>query len=265
MNVLITGASGGLGRALAIECAERGYNLFLTDINDTGLVSVKNGLERQFGTEIYIKCCDLTDEGETKTLIKFINNQDFKLDMLLNVAGIDYEGGFLQRGFEEIISILKLNIEATLRITREALLCRRPDSNFYVVFVSSLASMYPMPLKATYAASKRFLLDFSIALGQEMKKEKVTVLSLCPAGLATTPESICGIEAQGFWGRVTANRLEKVAHQTISRVLKNRHLYIPGVMNRFLSIVGKVIPPAIIAKLLYVRWNKAQKKWLVIR
>lgn len=264
MNVLITGASGGLGRALAIDCAERGYNLLLTDINEVGLNAVRQGLVRQFHTPVFIKSGDLTKDDDVTALLEFAKMQDFTLDMLLNVAGIDHEGGFTQRCFEQISLILRVNIEATLRITNKVFAYRRPESRFYMVFVSSLASLYPMPLKATYAASKRFLLDFSIALGQELKHQNVSVLSLCPAGLATTQDAINGITAQGFWGSVTTNKLEKVAHRTISRVQRNRHVYIPGFLNYTLSIVGKIVPVGIVAKLLYARWNKAQKQWLMI-
>lgn len=120
-----------------------------------------------------------------------------------------------------------------------------------------------MPLKATYAASKRFLLDFSITLRQELKSEDVAVLSLCPGGLPTTQDAINGIAAQGFWGDLTTNRLEKVANRTVSRVLCKRYLYIPGILNRTFSIFGKIFPSDFIAGLLYSRWTKAQKQWLV--
>lgn len=228
MNVLITGASGGLGRAFAICCAQRGCNLLLTDIEENGLYAIQNGLKRQFDGNILIKRCDMTIDKDVRELMDYANQQNFKLDMLLNVAGIDYEGGFMQRDFLQISEILSVNVEATLRITHHALKLRRPEGRFYVVFVSSLASLYPIPLKATYAASKRFLLDFSLALGQELKSKNVFVLSLCPGGLCTTQDSLRGIEAQGFWGSMTTNRIEKVVHQTINRSLRGKRIYIPG-------------------------------------
>jgi len=69
-----------------------------------------------------------------------------------------------------------------------------------VTNISSLASFYPMPLKAVYAASKRFLLDFTRATRQELRKNGVRLLALCPAGLATKPETINSINSQGFMG-----------------------------------------------------------------
>lgn len=85
-----------------------------------------------------------------------------------------------------------------------------------------------MPLKATYAASKRFLLDFAAALRQELRRENVNVLALCPAGMVTTEKTAAAIRAQGVWGAVTTNPLEVVARKTLDRALAGKAVYIPG-------------------------------------
>lgn len=164
-----------------------------------------------------------------------------------------------------IALMIKLNIEATLRITHEILNRRNDQGKFYLVFVASLASLYPMPLKATYAASKRFLYDFSIALGEELKAKHVSVLSLCPGGLPTTEEAIRCIQVQGFWGEMTTNRLEGVAAMTISKVLQGKKIYIPGATNKIFSVLGNFIPNTFIAKLLFNRWSQAQNRWLSVK
>lgn len=266
MNVMITGATGGLGRALAIECASRGYDLFLTDLNQSKLNALKQGIQIQFSevkTEIWE--CDLTNDDEVKKMLDFANTKQITFDMLLNVAGVDFEGAFLEWDSSHILKIVQLNVEATLRITHEMLKQRNAEKKFYLVFVSSLASLYPMPLKATYAASKRFLYDFSIALGEELKGKRVSVLSLCPGGLPTTEEAILGIQVQGFWGEMTTNRLESVASTTISKVLQGKKIYIPGATNKIFSVLGKFIPNTIIAKLLFNRWSQAQSHWLSVK
>ncbi len=262
LTVLITGASGGLGRAFALECADRGFDILLTDINAEGLEKVRNGILRQYDVRVYIKPCDITDDSAVDCLINYAKEVGIKLDMLLNVAGIDHEGGFAKVSFDNITEILRVNIEATLRMTYKTLSIRRKTGKFHIVFVSSLASMYPMPLKATYAASKRFLLDFSLALGQELKDENVTVLALCPGGMPTKASCIDAIEAQGFWGELTTNALEKVAHRTISRALYGRKVYFPGTINRLFSIAAKIVPVSIITRLIHSRWHKAQKRWI---
>jgi len=264
VNVFITGASGGLGRAIAVECASRGYNLFLTDINEEGLLSLQNGLECQFGVCVTTKKCDLTEEESVDELLSLIDKNGICFDMLFNIAGIDYEGSFLERERENVVKIVSLNVEATLRVTHAILSRRRAGRTFSLVFVSSIASLYPMPLKATCAASKRFLTDFAMALRQELKNQNVKVLTLCPGGLPTTEEAISGIAAQGFWGSVTTNKLESVAFETVEKVQQGKGLYIPGAFNRTLSFLGKFLPRAVIASIIYSRWMGAQKKWLCL-
>lgn len=262
MNVLITGAAGGLGRALAVECAKRGYDLFLTDINAAGLTSIRDGLKCRYPVRSIALPCDITDSGQLSALIKHARDNSFRFDMLLNVAGIDYEGGFMSQDDAAIAKIISLNIGATLAVTHRVLEMRDPELPFYIVFVSSLASMFPMPLKATYAASKRFLLDFSCALREELKTSRVSVLTLCPGGLATTEEAMCGITAQGFMGSVTSNCLEKISRITIDKTLKGHALYIPGLLNRVINVAGKAMPRGLLVKMIYLRWQAAQKKWL---
>lgn len=261
MNVFITGASGGLGRALANECGKRGYNLFLNDINAEGLKSIQRGLERQFGVTVTTAACDLTCDESVDALLKKIDSLGIRFDMLLNVAGLDFEGGFLERERKDIVRIISLNNEATLRITHAILSRRRGGQPFYLLFTSSLASMYPMPLKATYAASKRFLLDIAVALREELKDQRVNVLALCPGGLATTREAMRGIAAQGFWGSATTNPLELVSHHTIRILMRCGGIYVPGVLNRVLTFFGKLLPRRWIAAAIYRRWSKAQRQW----
>ncbi len=261
MNVFITGASGGLGRALANECGRRGYNLFLNDINEQGLKSIQRGLERQFNITVSTAACDLTSDQSVDELTRKLDAYQIRFDMLLNVAGLDFEGGFLQRDRKDISRIIALNNDATMRITHAILSRRREGTPFYLLFTSSLASMYPMPLKATYAASKRFLLDMAVALGEELKNQNVNVLALCPGGLATTREAMRGIAAQGFWGGATTNPLERVSKQTISRLKNRSGVYIPGVLNRTLTFFGKLLPRRWVAAAIYHRWSKAQEQW----
>lgn len=262
MNVLITGAAGGLGRALATECGSRGYNLLLTDVNEAGLLCLKQGLERQFNVAVATRACDLTRAESVDEMLAAIDAQGIHFDVLLNVAGLDFEGDFASRDREALVNIVMLNNAATIRITHAILNRRRPGKVFTIVFVSSLASMFPMPLKATYAASKRFLLDFATSLRQELKRGGVNVLTLCPGGMVTTPMTMCSIQAQGFWGKATTNPLESVARKTMDLALTGKSIYVPGAINQVLAFFGKIIPSSWAATVVFWRWSKAQGKWL---
>ena len=264
MFVLITGAAGGLGRAFAVDCAKRGYDLFLTDINASGLKLLEKGITTRYPVKVLTRPCDLTNDTDVDALFGFADAHTVRFEMLLNIAGVDFEGGFHERSTESILKIIQLNVEATLRITHKVLNYRAENRRFYLVFVSSLASFYPMPLKATYAASKSFLREFACALGQELKPQGVSVLSLCPGGLPTTQEALSGIAAQGFWGKMTTNHLEKVTHRTISRILKGYSVYIPGFVNCVFRFAGALVPKPLLARLLYARWNTVQEQWLKV-
>ena len=262
MNVMITGAAGGLGRAMAVECARRGYALFLTDIDAPALAAIQKGLSRRFCVKIYAEPCDLTDSAGVDALMAEIDRLGLRFDMLLNIAGIDYEGGFLRREREKIVRIVALNDEGTLRVTHAVLQRRNPDARFCIVVVSSLAALFPMPLKAAYAASKRFLMDFGMALRQELTGQDSNVLTLCPGGLSTNDEVCAAILAQGVAGSLTTNAMERVVRTTLDLAWKGRARYIPGAFNRLLFLLGKAVPASWTAALIFRRWTQTQKKWL---
>ncbi len=262
--VLITGAAGGLGRAMAMECARRGFSLFLTDLDEEGLKHIVCGVFLAYGVRTSAFACDLTDNGEVEALFAAVEAAGEPVDMLFNVAGVDFEGGFLERDSARLLSIVRLNIEATLLVTHAALARRALNAPFRIVTVCSLASVCPMPLKATYAASKRFLLDFSIALGQELGQDNVHVLALCPGGMPTTREALSGIDAQGLWGRITSNSLGTIARKTVDRSLAGKRVYVPGLVNRTLASLSRMIPPVFAARLIHRRWAAAQKKWFSV-
>ena len=259
--VFITGAAGGLGKAFAVECASRGWNLFLTDLSQDALSKIAVSLTNTYGVEVITEACDLTEPASRLSLFDSIKEKNLNFRCLVNVAGVDHEGPFFEKTRDQIRNIIRVNIEATLDITRGILEFRSSNTPFRLVNVSSLASFYPMPVKATYAASKRFLLDFSLALREELKPLGGTVTVLCPGGLPTTKEAIMAIDAQGFLGRITTKNVGYVAARTIDHALKGHAVYIPGIFNKILQFTCSIVPPGIAAYFLCKRWMRSYRKW----
>jgi len=256
--VLITGATGGLGKAFVVECASRGWNLMLTDMDAAKLEILAGGLRQAYGVDVLCFPCDLLDS--TARLGLFEQLRRYRLHMLINVAGLDYEGAFRDRSRQEILSIVRLNIEATLDVTHSMLPLMDPAGTFRIINVASLAAFYPMPVKATYAASKRFLLDWSLALRNEVRQMGGTVTALCPAGLATTPECIKSIESQGLMGQLTTLDIGRVAARTVEAALRGRAIVIPGWLNQALRFLGGLVPAAGVAEFIGRRWRQTSKK-----
>ena len=256
----ISGATGGLGKAFAVECASRGWDLYLTDLHEDRLALLARGLEQTYGVKVMYQPADLTDLASRSDLFAAIETGTKLFRGLINVAGLDYEGLFLERSRDEIRTIVRLNIESTLEVTHTLLEHTDPMTPFRIITVSSLAAFFPMPVKATYAASKRFLLDFSLALRDEVRERNATVTVLCPAGLPTTADCVEAIEAQGLMGQLTTEDIGRVAAMTLDHALKGHALYIPGFLNQLLPLLGGLVPPVNIAELIGRRWRAAHQK-----
>ena len=257
---MITGATGGLGKAFAAECAGRGWDLFLTDLSPARLATLARALERAHGVEVRFKAADLTDAASRSEMFNSAAAEGLRFKGLINVAGLDHEGFFMERSPDEITTILRLNIESAL-LTLHAILPHRDHSlTFRVINVSSLGGYFAMPIKATYAASKRFLLDFSLALRNELRDENVTVTALCPAGLPTTAATREAIEAQGMMGHITTENIGRVAHLAVEEALRGRATVVPGFLNRVLLLLSGLISPVQIAELVGARWKAAHQR-----
>jgi uncharacterized protein len=255
--VLISGAAGGLGKAFAVECASRGWDLYLTDLSEASLETLATCLTATYAIKVHYSPCDLTDAVARSTLFERFHRQNLHFWALFNVAGTDYEGCFLELSRQQIRTIIRLNVEATLEMTHNLIAYRDPLVPFRIINVASLAAFYPMPVKATYAASKRFLLDWSLALQEELREQDVSVTVLCPAGMPTTPETVKAIDAQGWAGFVTTQSVGDVAASTVDAALKGRVVFIPGFVNQFLQAFSALVPTALLVHWIGSQWKKA--------
>lgn len=253
---IITGALGGIGSAFALECARRGRNLLLVDIHEQA-DDLVGFLLNQFQIKIQYHPCDLTDHSARAELIHLLNHQQIKLNGLINVVGKEIEGAFIDRSREEILHLIKLNIEALIDLSLAALKLHDDSQHFFLVNVASLAGFFPMPYKSLYAATKRFIINFSLGLREEIR-EFGNVTVLCPSGLPTTAESMRKIFLQGFWGKITAQETYTVVRRTMDKVQRNVPIYIPGFPNKLIAWFANLLPDAWIAAYLRKRWGEKQ-------
>ena len=253
-RALITGAAGGLGQAMALACAERGYDLFLTDLDAVRLAYFAEGVQRQYPVQVDSLACDLSDPTAVEDLWAWASERALRFSLLVNVAGLDFEGPFMEIEASRLNHIVRLNVESVISMIQGVVRHRAPDQRLHIINVSSLAAFNPMPIKAVYAASKRFLLDLSLALGQELADENVRILALCPAGMPTNSACIRGIEAQGLAGRITTLNVSTVARRCLARALAGRRVYIPGLVNQFVRLVSGLLPRPIVTRLIHRRW-----------
>lgn len=258
--VYISGATGGLGRSMAVECASRGWNLFLTDLNEERLESFSKTLSHAYNVFVDFAACDMTDANSRSGLVDNILEKKLCLSMMINVAGLDYEGKFLEKTRAQILTVLNVNVLSTMDMIHSLTRFRDRSRTFRIINVCSLAGMFPMPVKATYAASKRFLIDMTLALREEFRPLNATLTGLCPAGMMTTEACIKGTEVQGFMGRITTLDVCHIVRKTIDYALKGKAIYIPGFINKLLTGFARLLPSSTIASIIGKRWEKTNRE-----
>jgi short-subunit dehydrogenase len=252
--LVITGAAGGLGRAFAVEAARRGWDLVLTDVAPLG--ELASYLAATYGVRVETIHAELGTAAGRDEL--FAALPAGALGGLVNVAGVDHEGALDGRSRDQLLGIVRVNIEATVDVTREVLARRDPSARFVLITVCSLAAATPMPYKATYAASKRFLHDFSLALREELREE-AAVVALCPAGLPTSTASVRGIYSQGVIGRLSSVSPGHAAAAAFDAATAGRAVCVPGWINGALYRLARIVPDHLAARATGRRWARARR------
>ena len=255
---IITGALGGLGSTFAYECARRGSDLILID-RSPEVEPLLDYLSEHFSVKIRYYVCDLADHAARSNLLNKLTHEGFHYSGLINVVGQEIEGEFLSRTRNEIRYMLQLNLEAMIDLTLFALNLHDPEQKFQLINVASLAGFFPIPHKAVYSSTKRFIIHFSQALREEIRDfGNVTVL--CPGGLPTNAEAMKKIFLQGFWGKMTAHDTHQVVKRTLKKAQRNVPIYIPGTTNRFLVLLARILPANWMARYLSKRWQNKQNR-----
>jgi short-subunit dehydrogenase len=257
--VLITGASAGIGRALAIECAKRNMNLFLVDLPDSYIDQTIFYLRKHYTVDIEYYTADLTSDEAPLNIYHYAKQLDIKINMLINNAGIGHLGSFCDYDHQFYSNMLRLNIESVVMLTRLFLPQMREIENAYILNLGSIASFYPIPFKIVYAGSKSFVYFFSRALKAELKHTSVKVSVVCPGPIVTNQEVINRIRQSGFWGKISAMRANKIAEIAISGLLKGKPLIIPGLVNKFYLRLNLLLPVSLKETFLFRKFNVRDK------
>lgn len=253
----ISGATGGIGKAFSVACAKRGYDLFLTGRSEEKLSALKSELEREYGVSVVTFACDLSKESDRNALYSFAKEEEFIIERIINVAGVDTQLPFSEYSEEKLLFQLRVNVEATLSVTRNLLELKK--GNAEVITVSSMSGVSPMPYFAVYSGTKALLTNVFTSLHYELKGDGVRVTTVLPGGVYTRPDITEQIKEQGLWGKLSAKTPEFVAEKSLKAVKKNKIKYIPGFFNKFLAFMMKIAPKRLVLSFIAKRW-KNQKK-----
>ena len=179
-TALITGASTGIGKELAVIHAKKGGNLIIIARNENKLNQLKNELEKKHNVKVVVIAKDLSGLNAPQEIYNEVKQQGIEIDYLINNAGFGALGKFHELDLTRQISMINLNITALTALTHLFLPDFVKRNSGKILNTSSTASFMPGPLQAVYFATKAYVTFFSNALSEELHDTKITVTNLMP-------------------------------------------------------------------------------------
>ena len=236
--VVVTGASRGIGRALALAFAARRDKLTLCARSGAELEAVANEA-RAAGVDVRVVRCDLATVEGRDELVRAVQGP---VAGLVNNAGFGTAGEFARQDAAREREMIRLNVEAVVDLTHAFL--PRMSRGAFVVNVASTAGFQPVPLFATYSATKAFVLSFSEALAEELAPAGIHVMALCPGVTETGFQRVADVEMSG----PTASA-EDVAKFAVRALKKRRRVAIHGTRNALLIQSQRFAPRTVVVKI----------------
>ena len=192
-SVLITGASSGIGYEFAKIYAKNGHNLVITARRQENLENIRKELE-SYSVKIETIVLDLSKEGAAKKLYENVKEKGIVIDTLINNAGFGLYGNFIETDVDREAEMIDLNIKSLVILTKLFLKDMIAIDKGEILNVASIAAFQPGPLMSVYYASKSFVLSFSEAVRNEIRKTNVNISVLCPGPTATEFERSANLE-----------------------------------------------------------------------
>ncbi|MDZ4019650.1 SDR family NAD(P)-dependent oxidoreductase [Pseudomonas sichuanensis] len=239
---MITGASSGLGLALAEALARRGRNLILVARQRETLEPVAIELTQRFGVEVLFRACDLSQPLRLSGFVLELEEGERRIDLLVNCAGQRTYGPFLAHEWADEQDLLEVNILALSRLCHAIGNLMAVQGGGQILNVAGLAGVAPGPWMAAYAASKAYVLSFSEALREELGRTGIKVSVLCPGPVRSSRRRIPRLDDN-------SPSPEEIALYTVRALDKNRARIIPGRRNRWLAFAPRLLPRWLARKL----------------
>ncbi|OEK06562.1 SDR family NAD(P)-dependent oxidoreductase [Roseivirga misakiensis] len=240
---LVTGASNGIGKALAENCAARGFNVLLVALPEPKLDEVTAALKQQYPNQSFDALgTNMMDKDSPQQIYDWCKSNNYDVDILVNNAGLGNSGPFLSRDSSFYFGQMQLNMVALVMLTHLFLPEMKSHSKAYVLNVGSMASFFDIPYKGIYSASKRFVYSFSRSLRKELEDTSISVTVLCPAAVLTNPDVIQRDKEMGRASKMTQQTPEEVAEYALNRTFRGRPVAIPGFMPKAYKALGRIIP-----------------------
>ena len=254
---IITGASSGIGSDLARQLARRRYGVTLVARREERLRALAEELSAAHGVRADVTVCDLSDEADRNALAASVEKRGLAVDILVNNAGFSTSGPIHKSDPAREVAMIRTDVEAVAHLCSTFVPEMVARGHGAVLNVASVAAFQPLPGQAGYAAAKAFVLSYSRALAEEVRKRGVTVTALCPGPVETEFAEAAGLdesEAASCPAPVHVGVVRRTWRpKAIEGLEKGRQVVIPGAPNWIGAGVGHLTPRRLLMPLLASR------------
>jgi NAD(P)-dependent dehydrogenase (short-subunit alcohol dehydrogenase family) len=250
-TAVVTGAAGGIGRAISLSLARRGCHLALVDVNETGLAETAQ-MAAAAGVRITCHLLDVADRAGVAALPEAVTALHPSVDLLINNAGVALGGTFEEVSEEDFEWLFAINFWGVVRMTRVFLPELKASDDARIVNVSSVYGLIAPPGQTAYAASKFAVRGFSIALGHELRETTIGVTVVHPGGVATSIADNARVpkdkpEDEVAQGREEMNRVLKLPPETAGEIIvrgieRRQARVLVGSDAKLISVIERVAP-----------------------
>jgi uncharacterized protein len=252
---LITGASSGIGLALAQQLAAKGFDVILVARNVDKLQALAQELSERYGVQARVAAADLTQSASVQNLARLLSKQDVNLRVLVNCAGVLHQEAFVNMQAAQLQQMIDLNITALTAMLHAFVpqlqsAIQQHGGKAHVLNVASIAAFQPIPMLATYAASKAYVLSLSEALAEELQGSGVSVTALCP-GITATQMLTQAKNANDKLSQLPSFLIadvDDVASAALEAMLRGDAICVPGAVNQLGILASRSAPKWLVRK-----------------
>jgi short-subunit dehydrogenase len=239
---LVTGASAGIGTAMARDLAGRGAKLILTARRVDRLEDLAAEL-RARGTEVHVVAADLNDPAAPETIFSATEGAGIPVDILINNAGLGLFGEFHTNPIDQELGQVRVNCEAMVRLARLFVPNMVERRRGWVLVTASTASFQPVPYITTYAATKAFDRYFALGLAQEVGRYGIEVTALCPG---PTESEFFEVSRTEFFRKRGVQPAELVAKIGLDGLERGKRTVVPHLAGRVTAVAVRLVPNSLI-------------------
>jgi short-subunit dehydrogenase len=256
-TALVTGASSGIGAAIARELASRGHAITLVARREERLVSLATDLGQEHGVETGVIPADLAEAAGRERVQSEVAAGGRWVEVLVNNAGFGSRGDFASSDAARMGEMVRVNVEAVVDLTGRFLPGMVQRGRGAVLNIASMAAFQPLPGAAVYAASKSFVLSFSEAIRTELRGSGVSVTAVCPGPIRTEFMDAAGMgDVESTTPDLIWRSPEDVAREAVRGADRDKRVVVPGgLLNRATSLAGQHSPRALALPLTRRIWR----------